>query len=48
LQLDRIRPLLISDLVKQLNKLARYDRRTLSGRERALAELDRAIAVELL
>jgi hypothetical protein len=48
LQLDRIRPLLISDLAKQLNKLARYDRRTLSARERALAELDRAIAAELL
>jgi hypothetical protein len=39
----RIRPLSISDLAKQLDKLARYDRRTLSARERALAELDRAI-----
>ena len=33
----------ISDLAKQLDKLARYDRKTLSARERALAELDRAI-----
>ena len=48
LRLDRIEPLPISDLAKQLDKLARYDRRTLSARERALAELDRAIGLERL
>lgn len=46
LRLDRIQSLSISDLAKQLDKLARYDRRTLSARERALAELDRAIVHE--
>jgi hypothetical protein len=42
-QRERVPSLLLSDLAKQLDRLARYDRRTLSARERALAELDRAI-----
>ena len=46
LRLDQIQSFSISDLAKQLDKLARYDRRTISARERALAELDRAIAIE--
>lgn len=40
----RVPSLLLSDLAKQLDRLARYDRRTLSARERALAELESAIA----
>lgn len=38
------RPLTITDLAKQLDKLARYERRILSLRERALCELADAIA----
>jgi hypothetical protein len=37
-------PPTITDLAKQLDKLARYERRTLSLRERALGELADAIA----
>lgn len=38
------RPQSISDLARQLDKLARYDRRALSARDRALAELDLALS----
>ena len=42
------RPLTIAGLAKQLDKLARYERRALSARERALGELEAAIAGERL
>jgi hypothetical protein len=42
------RPLTITGLAKQLDKLARYERRALSLRERALGELAEAIAGERL
>jgi hypothetical protein len=41
-------PLTITGLAKQLDKLARYERRTLSLRERAMKELADAIAGERL
>ena len=41
-------PLTITDLAKHLDKLARYERRTLSLRERALGKLADAIAGERL
>jgi hypothetical protein len=37
-------PLTIADLAKELDKLARYERRALSSRERALRELADAVA----
>jgi hypothetical protein len=37
-------PFTITDLARQLDKLARYERRTLSLRERALGNLADAIA----
>ena len=42
------RPLTVTGLAKQLDKLARYERRALSLRERALGELAEAIAGERL
>jgi hypothetical protein len=44
LQPPKAPPLTITDLAKQLGKLARYERRILSLRERALGELADAIA----
>jgi hypothetical protein len=42
------RPVTLTALAKQLDKLARYERRALSLRERALDELAEAIAGERL
>ena len=42
------RPLTVTGLAKQLDKLARYERRALSSRERALSDLAEAIAGERL
>ena len=41
-------PLTLTAFAKQLDKLARYERRALSARERALGELEAAIAGERL
>ena len=41
-------PLTLTAFAKQLDKLARYERRALSSRERALGELEAAIAGERL
>ena len=43
-QLESAQPVLLSDLAKQLDRLARYDRRTLSARDRALVELENELA----
>ena len=43
---NELSPVLLSDLAKQLDRLARYDRRTLSARDRALMELENAITYE--
>jgi hypothetical protein len=44
LQPPKLSPLAITDVAKQLDKLARYERRALSSRERALRELADVIA----
>lgn len=47
-ELERVPVPLLPDLAKQLDALARYDRRALSARERALAALHREMAAERL